>query len=753
MRIGSTGVVAAALVALCACGGGGDGGGAQGDGGLAVSPAALTFSYVIGGADPSSQSLGVTWTATDAYYLVIGYPTGTPAVAWLSVGTIGGSGQTRTIPISVSTAGAVTGTTRTTTLRVVIARADQSIIAYRDVSVAFAVKTFGAGPSPVSASWVWGSSVAPDPKLVYAIGQTATAWTASTNRSWIHLSAASGTTPSPVTLTFDPTGLAIGTHAGAVTFSGGGETSVVPVTLSVTAPTLTITPSSVALAGLGGHDLSPKPVRVSLDTGANAYPFTVTSAAGWLELAGTDTTASSTAATFTVRPSAAAMAWPPGSHQDTITVVADVDGARISRTIGVSYVLDDLKLRVSDDGVALTSTPSLSLLSRALRVTTNRGIPAGWTATSNQAWLDVTPIGTTGPLVLTADPSGLSTDAIHEAMVTITSSDPGLAVTTASVQVGLWVGSSSPDPVTTVPAGFLGVAADPVRPYAYLSDGTAEIAVVNVHTGTRAATITVPGARLQGVAVSTDGARLFAVDDRTYTVVPVELATMSPGVAWPISTSGGGTDIAFARTNGVPVLVTSAGSVHAADTGARLATFASNDWYTQFVAASRDGSRVCTLNRGLSPYSLRCWGLDATTSPGAPGPIVVGEVQDAGYSNAGNGKDVALSRDGRRVYVAAGGPEVYDASVAGALARLGGLPAASSSTAIDVGFDDRLYCGTVDVPDSARLYDASGAPVAAYQLGAVTRGLLAVSGDGLRLIAGTGTEYASTATKLVTVEP
>jgi hypothetical protein len=750
MRSGARICVVAAMV-LCACGGGGGDGGGAGDGGLVVTPTSLTFTYVIGGAVPSFRAVSATWTSPAATMFGVALPQGVLMPSWLTVSATGW-GRSGTATIGVNPASATVGT-KTVTLLVGIGN-DAGVIAYREVLVTFVVKVVGPSTDAVSPRCVFGSSAPPDAETVYAIAPTPTAWTASADRAWIHLSATSGTTTSPVILSFDPAGLGTGVQSGTVTFSIGSEVSTVTVTLTVALPTLTVTPGTVALAGLGGHDLSPKRVEVSLDTGSNAYPFTVATTDGWLALASSVTTASATPESFTVRPAEVAAAWPAGTHQGTVTVRFDVNGLQVSKEIPVSYALDQAKLLVEADGVALTSTPALSRLSRTLRVATNRGTPVNWRATSDRPWLDATPLGTTGPLVLTADPTGLATGmgggSVYVATVTVTASDPGLASATETVRVGLWVGAATPDPVSVLGTPFVAVATDPVRPYAYLTDGGPSIRPLNVYTGALGA-ISVPGTTLRALAVSSDGARLFALDGTAHQIVPIDLATWTPGAPWPSAPlEDPMTTLAFARTNGVGVVISSAGVVRSATTGAVLAQAPNLD---DVVVASRNGSRFCTLMLGGAPYTFSCRALDVTTLAGDS--IVLGPEERAfGPGWGGQGQDLALSPDGTRAFVAAEGTyafSIYDPT-SGSIPLLGGLGPTSYRfpTAVDVGADGRVYCATAAEPDTLSAYEPSGAFLGSAQIGPVRPGLFRVSGDGLRAVVGT-TEYTSTALELVTL--
>lgn len=758
--------VAAAVAALCACPGrsgtGGDrSGGAARDGGIVVSRTEISFVYILSGAIPSPVLLSGSWTADDAASFGAAYLNGGSKPSWLSVPGMGSaSGHEGTLSIGVDTAGATEGT-RSTTFQVGIARADGAMIGYRDVTVTLAVKAFGATDPSVTSSGIFGSSVAPAPKALIVSAPSSTAWTATSDRpAWLHVSPASGgNTPAAVTVSFDPATLGTGTyHGNVILSSGSGKTDIVPVMLTVANPTITITPSPVALAGLGGYDLTAKPVLVSINTGANTYPYAVTSDVGWAELAQVATSVSATPALFTATPSAAAADWDPGpALWGKLTVDVNVKGVHFSGQADVSYLLDDRKLLVSEDGVALTSTPSLSRLQRSVRVRTNRGGAVSWTATSDRRWLAATQIDA-DTLQLTADPSGLANDTLRVATVTVASDDPSLAHTTEKIRVGLWVGSVTPDAVTTWTASSGEVAIDPVRPYAYFSDGSENIFVLHLH---RLSTmmITVPGASIGSMVTSSDGTRLWALDmTPPRKIVPVDLSQSlgTPGVPWTLPASASALSrLAFARTNGVGVLLSSTGSVFDPDTGASVAVFPPVDVGGSghaAIAASSDGSRFCALDIDTSPYTLQCHDL-AASRLGAT-PILVGAARSTPWTGDGNGRDLALSPDGRRLYVASGYPysvAVFDTWRPGPLTALGTLSGVKEPTAMDVGPDGRLYCGGRGGPETAWVYGPDGAVLASYPLSHVVDRIIAVSGDGLRLVVRNGTVPSTSIVNIVTL--
>lgn len=693
-----------------------------------------------------SKAVAATWTSAEARAFGCAFADARPS--WLGVPqlerTSAGSG---TVTFTVYPTDTPVGTYTTKVLVGIGRTADlSSTIGYQVVEVTLFVKSAGVVPDELAVRSVWGSSVAPAPQTLWVTAATAAAFTASADRPWIRLSTVAGTTPAALTVDVDPALVGTRSGAGNVTVSIGGAVSIVPVQYTIVDPTFTVTPTpQLDLAGPAGRDLSPKQVTVSLDTGTHTYPLTIL-APDWLEIPSRPTGVSGAGVTFTVKPSMAAAARAAGTYGGAITLTAVVDGIAVSRRLPVSYVLTENRLLVDTVGVALTAAPGLSALRREVRVSTSRGLDPSWAATTDAAWLDATPLGSTGPLVLTANPTGLAPGALHEATVTVRSRDGG-AAGTETIRVGLWVVVAAiPDPVVAVSTSVFAIAADPVRPLAYVTDGTSAIGVWHVHSGVRTATIPIPGTSLYGLTVSGDGATLYAVDVTDVTggkVIPVDLRSRAAAAPWSLPWRAfSSTTLAWARPNGVPVIVTSQGTFHSPATGALLATLGAHDR----VAVSRDGTRLCSISApGGAPYLLECFAMDATPA----GAVFVGPMHWGFFSFAGEGRDVALSPDGTRAWAVSDDIREWDATGAGDLVRLGTLPVTGSTSAIEEA-GGRLYCGTSGVPETVQIVE-NGGVVGSASIGDVTRGQLAVSGDRRRVVAGTGTLWQSVNLTFATV--
>src|SRR3954470_1392757 len=180
-------------------------GGKNGGEGLTLDKTSLSFSADGNGPLPASQSIHVTVSHSDAAFVVAGYPPGTTVAPWLAL-SFTGSGTSWNLQASIVST-AFDGGSYSVTVRVAIARQDESVIAYRDAQVTYTVaNALTAAPSPLAFAQVTGGPQPPSQSIAVG-GGSGTAWTASANQPWVLLSAASGTTPSIVNVSVNAAGL------------------------------------------------------------------------------------------------------------------------------------------------------------------------------------------------------------------------------------------------------------------------------------------------------------------------------------------------------------------------------------------------------------------------------------------------------------------------------------------------------------------------------------------------------------------
>ena len=343
------------------------------------------------------------------------------------------------------------------------------------------------------------------------------------------------------------------------------------------------------------------------------------------------------------------------------------------------------KLLLQEVGVALASTPAWSRLNRTITLRDTAGGGASWTATSDQSWLTVTSSGSTGSngtgaITVTANPASLQSDKVHIATVTLVPSSPGVTAPEKLV-VGLWKGSTTPTEKVAVKAAYTRAAADPVRPYVYVHNGSGTVDVYNVYKQSLEASIPNVGGVLGSMAVAADGSKLFALDTANRAVAVIDLKTRAVLPAMELGfIANPWTGLAYGRPDGTGMLFLSDQSIYQVspwnmlDPGSDYADY-------HHVAVNVDSSQVGYVGYSSAPaYSIG---------------VTMNELH-VDYVGSGvftNGADVAFSRDGKRFYTAAGNPyrcDIWDATNGSAF---GALPADAYPGNVEVASDGRVYCG------------------------------------------------------------
>lgn len=403
-------------------------------------------------------------------------------------------------------------------------------------------------------------------------------------------------------------------------------------------------------------------------------------------------------------------------------------------------------IAIEQDGIALSSFPSSSHLSRSVSIGSPSEVSGTtcWTATSNVKWLTVVPSGK--KLTITADPVGIKTDIVRRATVTLTSS--ATVGQTATINVALWIGSTDPA-VVTLSQSAVSIAANPVDPVAYVSAGASSINVYNVYTGQLITTFGPVAPTVGFMAVSSDGTTLFAVDTTNYEIVALDAKAGHVMTRYPlVGPISGDFSFAFAKPSGQATLFAPGQS--AIDVGSGQAVSKpitiTNGFYDPLIAATPNGKRLAILERGLSPGSIYMYSV----SRGAKRQLTVDQTTTSSIVGE-NCQAMAISADGSRVYPACGAPYEFDVYDGATLIQVQTLPAVPypDNAAIDSNGD---FVGGVNglyEVDDVFVFDVKG-----YSLGVVPTtsesyaagqgsNLLAVSGDSTRVISATAAVYGA----------
>ena len=560
---------------------------------------------------------------------------------------------------------------------------------------------------------------------------TASPWSVTQPAAWLLASPQTGNTPATLTLRPDPSRgpLASGTHQTQLVLSSAGATDKqVNVQLTLTKATLSAPAASVTLGGTKGRDLAAgQGLLLSLNTGTNTWPFLFPSLPSWLATSSPSGLVGQAGTNVTFTPRAANAT--PGSHTSTVTATATVNGDTVTMPITVNLNVDQRRLVVSEPGVAFSTVPGASVLSRTVAVRDTFGGALPWTAASDSAWLSVTASGTTGTgnLVLTAAPGALPDGTLNLAQVLVNTSTSGVEPTV--LRVGLWKSASGLASVTRLPLDYFNLTADKIRPYIYANAQGSSVDVLHAHTAQKIATIAGVGGSLGRMAVSPDGSRLYVLDTATRNLAVISLDTLAVTATWPLDLAVGPvTNILAVSPAGKDVVLLSDGTSYTegrslGGTGLFGKLVATTDSRTVI----NDGARYSVDHSAMSGGLL----------------FVTRSVYLSGGSN-GNLQDTATNADGTRIYQASGGGAqgagYKCASIDGVSGTyVGGLPGGEAyPNNVEVLRDGRVVCAIDGVYSSADVFvhAANGALLQSYKLGTGTilADRLVAAPDGLVLV-------------------
>ena len=732
IRLFRTLVLFCAFLALVACGGGGSGGGSSDS--LTASTSAITFTSSPGSPLPPTQTVQLSWSNPDVAGVVVGYPPDVTVPTWLDV-NLYGSSSPLSLDLSLNTTNLSSGT-YTTTVRAVSGDSSANVLGVQDIAVTLVLtnKLAISSSSDLSFNMVNGGS-SPIAQSVRLIG-TGIDWTATASASWVQLGQTSGTGPSTLTVGVDPSGMGPGVYNATVDFSDVNSSDVVTLNIQ-----FTIDPNHLAINGSSSLPFAmvngdTVPADQTVDLIGYGVDWTATASDSWVQLSATSGTAPNSL-TLGVDPTGLA----PGDYSATVDFVDSY--LNETATLNVQLKIEPHRLYVNDNGVALASMPTMSRLSYTVKVADNGSAGVLWSASSNQSWLSATSSGDTAMgdvLVLTADPAGLAADTIHYATVTVDSSDLTVAAAD-TIRVGFWVGSADANTNDSLSLTYTEIATDPIRPLVYMHAGGTDIDVYNVHTATFVKTIANVGAQLGDMEISSDGSTLYVADLANYDIVPVDLDTDAVGTSWDL-TGTGSLWLAYGRNQGRPLVFASNGSIRNASNGSEFSTgFRVGTSSTGNVPSlSQDGETVCGVRAGVSPYTAECHTIDySDLSGGSLTLSSLGTFRDTGS----NAKDIAVTPDGSRVYVASGAPYTFVGIDTATMTQDQTLPADAYPNCVEIGSNGLLYGGTFTWygPKDLWVYSLAGVEQGSYYISGYAKEILdrqlAVSGDGLRVVVAT----------------
>jgi uncharacterized protein (TIGR03437 family) len=387
---------------------------------LGASPQTLNFTYSIGGTTPAAQSVSISGPNGAGNFNFSVAATTSSGGNWLSASPTSGttpSAFSVTVNPSGLSAGSYSGT-----LTVTASGAGPATIPVT-LAVSNAVPILSVSPSSLTfASIVGGSAPASQTVNVSTTNNVTASYTVTPSSAGNWLSAtATGTTPSAVTVSVNPSGLAAGQYTGSLSIASPGASNTpqtVQVTLNITsAPSVVAVPNSLSFF-VPGDGTAPSPQSLTIfSTGANtAFTTSAVSQGGsWLSVSAGGTTPAGVM--VSVNPAGLVAGQ---TYNGVVTISAP---ASTPNTIQVPVTLTlastgVVPLQVVPPAVYLSYTQGAGSDLQHVTLLNNGGGTINFTAQGQTAncggWLNVvTPIGsatasTPGLLAFSVNPAGQS---------------------------------------------------------------------------------------------------------------------------------------------------------------------------------------------------------------------------------------------------------------------------------------------------------------------------------------------------------
>ena len=450
---------------------------------ISLSPTSLT----VGAAGNASQSISVTASPSDATWAVTSKP------AWVTVvsGTSGtGSGVTVLSIASLSTVAGRSGT---------------AIIGGQSLAI---TQTGVTGTLTLNSTSMTAAAGGDGGSLSFTSNASDFGWTATSSQSWASVSPASGT------------------GSGSVSYTVAANTSINPrtATLTIGGQTFAITQSGViGSLTLGSASATP---AASGASGTITFVSTATDYA-W--------TAASNQSWATVSPAS-------GTGSGSVSYSVQTNSFTSTRTATVT--IGDKSFTITQAGVpgSLTlSASSASVLAESSSGTvsfTSNTTDFGWTASSNQSWVTVSPASGTGSGSLSYSIAASTT--IQPRTATLTIGDKTFTITQAGVVGALSLSASSAAAGSGTGTGSVSVICN-AADYAWTASSNQSWLTISPASGTGSGTVS------YSVAASSTinpRAAIITIGDKTFTVTQAGVTgslTLSSSSASPATTGGSGT--------------------------------------------------------------------------------------------------------------------------------------------------------------------------------------------------------------------
>jgi uncharacterized protein (TIGR03437 family) len=618
---------------------------------LTVTPSSLSFNYQVNGTNNvMTQPIQLAAGSQDVAFAFTGD-------SWITTDRLNGTvraGTSMSVNVTVTPPSSCTPSTSPCSGTLVLNTAGAS----QNISIRLTVSTaplLNVSTTPLSFVYQIGTaspaatSVTPG-STGTALQYTVTTTTAS-GGSWLVVTPTSGTTPTPVSISVDPSKLGPGTYNGTVSLvAPGGLPQSISVTLKVTNdPILVSSPASLWFAYQIGQQLpSTQTIRL---TSSNGVPlnYSATTTTSWLLLTGQ--TSGTTDNSFTVSASPSGLSTNTYTGQIAIAVTNPATGAALAPVnISVTlYVSTNALLLVNPQQPVVLSLQAYSGQSSLLQnytltstsPTDQLALSVGPPHTdSGGQWLGVygAPVSTAGALGLQATPPVSLAPGTYTGSVTVTATGPAGAVldspVTIPVVLQLTSGAISVNSTGLQFSQSVGGSAPPVQTVTVSSNGPVLTFFPAAYDGGLGwlSVSTPTGATTGSFNVSVDGSKLTSGTYQGKVIVLSPFAAGSPAVipvSFQVTTgtiSAPTTTLSFTQVQGGSA--PAAQSVTVSGSPGLNFTVATNA--TWLTATSLTGTVPATLQVGVnaavaSSLSANVYnGTVTITSAGASGsPITI----------------------------------------------------------------------------------------------------------------------------------
>jgi len=537
---------------------------------ITVSPASMTFLYQTGGTNNiSQQNLSVTANSGVELFFVSASVNPNPAgVQWLVASVQGLNNTPGMVTVQVSPGALPPGTytgdvtvsvngMQVADVPVSLTVSSNPLISFTPTSLSFSYQL--GGSTPAAQSVATASTGAP---LVYAVSVSTT-----TGGAWLE-AASGGTTPNPISVSVNTSGLGVGLYNGLITVSvnnAGNSPQRIPVTLTVTNyPTIEAFPGQMTFAyQIGKTGPNNQVLTLTSSTGDRLnFTSTTSTASGgpWLKTSG----GGSTPGTVNIGINTNDLV--PGTYTGTVSIAAtNPDGDTVPNSplaVPVSlYVSNDPLLTVSPGALSFTAALGVQTPVQTLNIASTGDALNYTIAAVTQTggpWLAVTaqPGTTPGSIQVYSLPLNLSS-GIYNATITVSATNPSSAPVadspvTVPVTLQLVEGTLSVSPTALTFSQTLGGAAPASKTISVSGSGTQPLAftaVASTSSGINWLTVTpTSGDTPATVSVTADGSKL---SPGTYTGVITITApsALSSPQSVAVTLTVGGTNITLSPTS------------------------------------------------------------------------------------------------------------------------------------------------------------------------------------------------------------